>query len=154
VAFMQLCPRPIRTVVAALLVLAVTAAAAQPVERVLELAKKEKSPLLETLKILCDSESGSRDLEGLDKLANLIAARLKSLGGDVQLIDFGTDLYRMDSRSQTRLHSPQPGLHRSFSRLKGVPRTRAPRRSEASMRSTSFPIKSCRQGIFPIRPPG
>jgi glutamate carboxypeptidase len=96
VAFMQLCPRTIRTVFAGLLVLALTAAAAQPVERVLELAKKEKSPLLETLKMLCDSESGSRDLEGLNKLANLIAGQLKSLGGDVQLIDFGTDLYRME----------------------------------------------------------
>src|SRR5678815_262 len=59
----------------------------QPVEQVLSLAKKEKPALLETLKDLVSVESGSRDNEGLDKLANLIAGRLKSLDGQVELVE-------------------------------------------------------------------
>ena len=67
----------------------------QPVEQVLSLAKKEKPVLLETLKELVSIESGSRDNEGLDKLANLIASRLKSLGGQVALVE-PTDIYKME----------------------------------------------------------
>jgi glutamate carboxypeptidase len=74
----------------------VNAQPAQPVEPVFSLARKEKAPFLDTLKDLCNIESGSRDLEGLDKLANLIAARLKALGGEVQFVDFGPDIYRME----------------------------------------------------------
>ena len=69
---------------------------AQPVQPVLAQAQREKAPLLDTLKALCDIESGSRDLKGLDQLANLIASRLKALGGDVQLVDVGGDVYRME----------------------------------------------------------
>ena len=67
----------------------------QPVEQVLSLAKKEKPVLLETLKELVSIESGSRDNEGLDKLANLIASRLKSLGGQVALVE-PSDIYKME----------------------------------------------------------
>jgi glutamate carboxypeptidase len=72
------------------------AAQAQPMEPVLAQARQHRAPLLETLKELCNIESGSRDLEGLDKLANVIAARLKALGGDVQLVDVNGDIYRME----------------------------------------------------------
>lgn len=58
----------------------------QPVESVKKAAAAQKAPLLETLKELTAIESGSRDLEGLDKIANVIAARLKSLGGEVELL--------------------------------------------------------------------
>jgi glutamate carboxypeptidase len=68
----------------------------QPVEPVLAQARRHKAPLLETLKALCNIESGSRDLEGLDKVAELVAARLKSLGGEVRLIDVNDDVYRME----------------------------------------------------------
>src|SRR5204862_1301853 len=51
-----------------------TQAAAQPVEPVLSLAKKEKPALLDTLKELVSIETGSRDLEGLERAAELIAA--------------------------------------------------------------------------------
>jgi glutamate carboxypeptidase len=68
----------------------------QPVEPVLAQARKHKAPMLDTLKSLCNIESGSRDLEGLDKVAELVAARLKSLGGAVQLIDVNNDIYRME----------------------------------------------------------
>ena len=67
----------------------------QPVEQVLSLAKKEKPALLETLKDLVSIESGSRDNEGLDKLANLIASRLKGLGGQVELVE-PSDIYKME----------------------------------------------------------
>ena len=67
----------------------------QPVEEVSSLAKREKPLLLETLKELVSIESGSRDSEGLDKLANLIASRLKSLGGQVALVE-PSDVYKME----------------------------------------------------------
>jgi len=70
-------------------------ALAQPVEPVLSLAKKERQPFLDTLKGLVSIETGTRDLEGLDRAANLIAARLQALGGKVELIDPTADAYRM-----------------------------------------------------------
>ena len=71
-------------------------ARAQLQEPVLAAAQREKAPLLDTLKELISIESGSRDLEGLDRLANLVAARLKALGGEVELIDVSGDMYRME----------------------------------------------------------
>jgi len=69
---------------------------AQPLEPVLSLAKKEKQPLLDTLRELVSIETGSRDLEGLDRAANLIAERLRALGGKVDLVEPGADVYRME----------------------------------------------------------
>src|SRR3712207_1738481 len=60
---------------------------AQAQEPVLAAAKREKAPLLDTLRDLVSIESGSRDLEGLARLADLIANRLKALGGEVELVD-------------------------------------------------------------------
>jgi len=80
----------------ALLGTAARGAAAQPVEPVLALAKKERQPLLDTLNELVSVETGSRDLEGLDRAADLIAGRLRSLGGKVELVDPGADAYRME----------------------------------------------------------
>jgi len=71
-------------------------AGAQPVEPVLALAKKERQPLLDTLKELVSIETGSRDLEGLDRAARLIAARLSALGGKVELVDTSEGAYRME----------------------------------------------------------
>jgi glutamate carboxypeptidase len=68
---------------------------AQPQQPVLSLAKKEKPALLETLKALVSIETGSRDFEGLGKLAGLIAGRLKALGGKVELVE-PSDIYKMD----------------------------------------------------------
>jgi len=64
-------------------------------EPVLSLAKKEKPALLESLRRLVSIETGSRDSEGLEKLAALIAARLKELGGRVELVEPG-DIYKME----------------------------------------------------------
>jgi glutamate carboxypeptidase len=64
-------------------------------EPVLSLVKKEKPALLETLRGLVSIETGSRDREGLDKLADLIAGRLKELGSKVELIE-ASDVYKME----------------------------------------------------------
>ena len=83
---------------AAALVLALalpSAAIGQPVEPVLALARQEKPALLDTLKDLVSIESGSRDIEGLDRLADLIATRLTALGGQVELVE-PSDVYKME----------------------------------------------------------
>jgi glutamate carboxypeptidase len=81
----------------AFLLLAGTASHAlgQAREPILSLAKKEKPALLETLKALVSIESGSRDDEGLAKLAGVIAGRLKELGGQVELVE-PSDVYKME----------------------------------------------------------
>jgi len=77
-----------------LFVLLAGSAHGQPVDAVRAQARANKDPLLATLKDLVSIESGSRDLEGLGKLAALVAARLKALGGDVELVE-PADVYRM-----------------------------------------------------------
>jgi glutamate carboxypeptidase len=59
------------------------------------LAKKERPALLESLRALVSIETGSRDFEGLGKLADLIAGRLKDLGGKVELVA-PRDVYKME----------------------------------------------------------
>src|SRR5258706_277019 len=66
------------------------------VQPVLSLAKKERPALLATLEELVSIETGSRDLEGLDRAAELIAARLRALGGKLELVDPSADAYRME----------------------------------------------------------
>jgi len=75
--------------------LAVNASGAA-VEPVRALAQREKAPLLKTLEEIVNIETGSRDLEGLDRLAGVVAARLTALGGRVELIAPGTDVYKME----------------------------------------------------------
>jgi len=69
---------------------------AAPLEPVMSLATKERAPLLDTLKGLVSIESGSGDREGLDKISELIAGRLRALGGTVEFIEPNpADIYRM-----------------------------------------------------------
>ena len=68
---------------------------AQPNEPIFSSAKKEKPALLESLKALVSIETDSRDFEGLGKLADLIAGRLKDLGGKVELVA-PSDVYKME----------------------------------------------------------
>ena len=76
--------------------LIITSASAAPVEPVHSLAAKEKAPLIETLTSLVSIESGSGDREGLDKIADVIADRLKALGGALEMIEPAPiDIYRM-----------------------------------------------------------
>lgn len=67
-----------------------------PVEPVLALARREQPALLATLRELVNIESGSADVEGLERLAPLVANRLKALGGEVEIVPAGADVYRMD----------------------------------------------------------
>lgn len=67
----------------------------QPVEPVLSAAKKEKPAMIETMKQLVSIESGSKDREGLERISALVAERLKSLGGAVELVEAGSDAYKM-----------------------------------------------------------
>src|SRR5262249_56064000 len=62
-------------------------ASAAPLEPVHSLAAKEKAPLLNTLKELVSIESGSSNREGLDRIAAVIAGRLRDLGGQVEMIE-------------------------------------------------------------------
>jgi len=78
---------------AALCVAAVATAA--PVPAVHELARQEQQPLLDTLRDLVSIESGSKDVEGLEKIAALIADRLRQLGGKVAVVP-PSDVFRMD----------------------------------------------------------
>ncbi len=59
---------------------------AAPVEPVASLAAKEKAPFLDTLKEFVSIESGSADIEGLNRLSQLIFDKLKALGGEVEFI--------------------------------------------------------------------
>jgi glutamate carboxypeptidase len=71
------------------------AAIAQPIEPVLALAKKEQPAVLQTIKELVEIESGSADIEGLDKIAGVIAGRLTKLGAKVELVEAGPEIYKM-----------------------------------------------------------
>ena len=71
-------------------------ALAQPVEPVLAQVKAHKQPLLDTLKDLTSIESGSRDIEGLDKITALIESRLKAMGADSVEVIAPANIYRME----------------------------------------------------------
>ncbi|HUP28993.1 MAG TPA: glutamate carboxypeptidase [Usitatibacter sp.] len=81
--------------VAAALVAFATVASAQPVENVMSRVKAHKQPFLDTLKELVGIESGSDDREGLDRISEVVARELRALGGEVRLIEPGSDTYRM-----------------------------------------------------------
>ncbi len=48
--------------------------------------RAEREPLIETMRELVSIESGSRDFEGLSRLAEDIAGRLRELGGEVEVV--------------------------------------------------------------------
>lgn len=85
-----------RALLPMLLAGAAATAVAAPDARIAELAAAQKQPLLDSLSQLVAIESGSRDLEGLEKISDLIAAKLKALGGEVELIDPSAEAYRME----------------------------------------------------------
>ena len=82
-------------IVFSLLLVMPGAALGQTDERLRSLAAKETPALLETLKDIVSIESGSRDIEGLDRLAAVVAARLGALGGRVEIVEPG-EAYRME----------------------------------------------------------
>ena len=60
-----------------------------------QVAQQEQAAYLKTLESLVNIESGSRDLEGLNKIAQLVATRLKQTGAEVSILP-ANDIYRMD----------------------------------------------------------
>ena len=76
---------------------------AQTEDRLLARVRQEQDAYLATLKDLVAIESGSRDIEGLDRLAALIAARLRALGGEVEIVPAPADMARLDDTP------PKPG---------------------------------------------
>lgn len=77
------------------LVLAFGSAQAAPQADLLEHAKKEQQPYLDTLRDLVHIESGSKDVAGVKKIAEYIAGKLRTQGGKVEVIE-PSDIYRLD----------------------------------------------------------
>ena len=100
---------PLACIAACALALSALPSRAAPDARIHELAQQEKAPLLDTLRDLVNIESGSKDAEGLARLAALIGERLTRLGGKVEIIE-PTDIYRMEDTP------PKPGamVHAEF----------------------------------------
>ena len=57
--------------------------------------RNNSSPCSRRWKSWSSIESGSRDIEGLDRIAKLIAGRLQELGGQVELVE-PSDIYKME----------------------------------------------------------
>ena len=74
---------------------AANAAHAAPQAELLEQAKKEQQPYLDTLRDLVHIESGSKDVVGVKKIAEYVAGKLRAQGGKVEVIE-PTDVYRLD----------------------------------------------------------
>jgi len=72
------------------------AAQAAPQEPLWAMVKKERPATVETLRDLVNIESGSRDKEGLDRVAALIGGRLAALGGKLEYYEpTPADTYRL-----------------------------------------------------------
>lgn len=54
---------------------------------VLRAAGEQKQPLLDTLKEFVSIETGSRDIEGINRATELLAVKLRGLGGEVAFIE-------------------------------------------------------------------
>ena len=62
--------------------------------------KQERGAYLKTLQELVSIESGSRDIDGLNRISEVIGSRLRALGGDVQFVAPGTDVRFDDTPAQ------------------------------------------------------
>src|SRR5262245_26650116 len=63
----------------------------QAVDPLLARVKQEGGAYLKTLQELVSIESGSRDIDGLNRIAEVIANRLRTLGGEVEFVAPGSD---------------------------------------------------------------
>ena len=89
-------PSTFRPLIASLaLAFCATLAQSAPVADVHILAQSQQLPLLDTLRDLVHIESGSKDIEGLNQIAERIAGQLKQLGGAVEVMQTN-DIYRLD----------------------------------------------------------
>lgn len=77
---------PISTFAFLLFIGATTAFAASN-DAVLWRVKQERAPMLDTMKQLVEIESGSSDIEGLDRIRDVVAKRFGALGAKVEIVD-------------------------------------------------------------------
>jgi glutamate carboxypeptidase len=86
----------------AVLVLALVpvATGGQAADALLARVKQERGAFLKTLQELVSIESGSRDIEGLNRISDVIATRLRALGGEVQFVAPASDVRFTDSPAQ------------------------------------------------------
>jgi len=70
---------------------------AQTPEAVLTRVQQEKQPYLDTLRELVSIESGSTDIKGLNLIAEVIARRLRALGGEVEFVAPPADMVRFEN---------------------------------------------------------
>jgi glutamate carboxypeptidase len=82
-----------------LLVLVLTSPATfgQATSPVLSRVRQERTPLIETMRELVGIESGSGDVDGLDRLSALIATRLRALGSEVEFVAPPSDMVRFQN---------------------------------------------------------
>jgi glutamate carboxypeptidase len=70
---------------------------AQSPESVLARVRQERQPYLDTLRDLVSIESGSSDIQGLNAIAELIAGRLRALGGEVEFVEPPANMVRFEN---------------------------------------------------------
>ena len=64
----------------------------QATDPLLARVKQERGAYLKTLQELVSIESGSRDIDGLNRISDVIANRLRALGGEVEFVAPGSDI--------------------------------------------------------------
>jgi len=157
---MHLAPLRTSRLVAAALAAVVGCGSAQaaPVAAVQDLARDQQQPLLDTLRDLVSIESGSKDVEGLEKIAALIAERLRALGGAVEVVP-PTDVYRMEdtpAKTGAMVKAEWKGsgtkkvlliAHMDTVYLRGMLKDQPFRIDEASGRAYGLGIADDKQGV-------
>jgi len=69
---------------------------AQSNQAIQKVVSAQRAAYLQTLEALVSIESGSYDIEGLTRIAELIAGRLRSLGGETELLNLNSGAERFD----------------------------------------------------------
>lgn len=88
-------PLVLRTLLALACLGGASALQAPPLAAVHDAAKAQQQPMLDTMRDLVGIESGSKDVEGVERIAALIGERFKALGGKVEIIQ-PADIFRLD----------------------------------------------------------
>ena len=89
-----------RLLILVALTLVPVATAGQAGDALLARVKQERGAYLKTLQELVSIESGSRDIDGLNRISEVIAARLRALGGAVEFVAPGSDARFDDTPAQ------------------------------------------------------
>lgn len=84
-------------------------ALAAPQADIHQLAQQEQKAYLDTLRDLVHIESGSKDIEGVKKIAEYVASKLRAQGGQVEVLQ-STDVYRLDDTPE----QVGPMVHATF----------------------------------------